>query len=466
MEDELRTAKDELEIRVAERTAELEEANVLMSLEIDERRHAEEGLRATELRYRVLAEQIPAVTYVWSVDPHDDAAPHYTSPRIEQLLGYTVEEWRSHPDFWMSRLHPDDRRRVLATSIRSETTGEPFSMEYRYLHKDGHIVWVLDEAILLERDEGGKPRVLQGITLDITARKTAEVRATEADERYRTLVEQIPAITYIEVPSPVSPDETRLVYLSPQTREIVGYTAEELMADPSHLVWMLHPDDRDRVISLNASCERKRRALRLRISRDRQGRHRRVAAQQSHPRPGRRGDAEVLARGVGGRIGPPPGRGADAGARISLREAREPPDALGRIERLGLRPQHPGGLWQVRVQRLRELHRSVRPLMILQQRDERAAHRRRRAVQRVEGLDRACAPPDARLEPPTLVVRTVRTRCELAVLVLAGKPHLDVVLLRGAAAKIAGRDVHDAVGKLEIADDLLLDADHEVVLVP
>jgi PAS domain-containing protein len=73
---------------------------------------------------------------------------------------------------------------------------------------------------------------------DITARKTAEARATEADERYRTLVEQIPAITYIELPSPDSADETRFVYLS------------------SHLGRMLHPDDRDRVISLNGWCER------------------------------------------------------------------------------------------------------------------------------------------------------------------------------------------------------------------
>ena len=61
---------------------------------------------------------------------------------------------------------------------------------------------------------------------------------------------------YIELPSPGSADETRFVYLSPQTREIVGYTAEELIADPSHLGRMLHPDDRDRVISLNDWCER------------------------------------------------------------------------------------------------------------------------------------------------------------------------------------------------------------------
>ena len=257
VEEALRTTKGDLEVRVAEGTTELEEANVLMSLEIGERRRAEEGLRATELRYRLLAEQIPAVTYIWAVKPYDDAASYYTSPRIEQLLGYTVEEWQTDPDFWMGRLHPDDRQRVLAAAIRSETTGEPFSMEYRFLHKHGHIVWVLDEAILLERDDAGKPKIFQGVTLDITARKTAEARASDSDERYRTLVEQIPAITYIEVPSPGSPDETRLIYLSPQTLDIVGYTAEELIADPSHLVWMLHPDDRDRVISLNASSERR-----------------------------------------------------------------------------------------------------------------------------------------------------------------------------------------------------------------
>jgi PAS domain S-box-containing protein len=254
VEEELRSSKEQLEIRVAERTAELEEANALMSLEIGERRRAEEELRKSVLRSRVLAEQIPAVAYVWSVDPRDDPA-FYTSPRIEQLLGYTVEEWEADPDFWISRLHPDDRQQVLAASMRSETTGEPFSIEYRYLHKDGHIVWVLDEAMLLERDEAGKPKTLQGITLDITARKTAEARATEADERYRTLVEQIPAITYIEIPSPAA-DESRLLYLSPQTREIVGYTPEELIADPSHFRRMLHPDDRERVIALNARCER------------------------------------------------------------------------------------------------------------------------------------------------------------------------------------------------------------------
>ena len=70
----------------------------------------------------------------------------------DEVPGRVRREWQVDPDFWISCLHPDDRQQVLAASMRSETTGEPFSIEYRYLHKDGHVVWVLDEAMLLERD--------------------------------------------------------------------------------------------------------------------------------------------------------------------------------------------------------------------------------------------------------------------------------------------------------------------------
>lgn len=255
VEDELRTARDDLEARVAERTAELEEANELMSLEIAERRRAEQELRETEHRYRLLAEQIPAVTYVWERDPQPDREPRfYTSPRIERLLGYTVREWHTPPDFWMSRLHPDDRTGVIAATLRSEATGEPFSMEYRYLHKDGHIVWVLDEAVLIGRGPDGRSDLFQGVMLDITAHKEAEAKASETETLYRTLVEQIPAMTYVELPG-ADPDQARLVHVSPQVERIFGRSAQELLADPGHLGPMLHPDDRERVMAETARAE-------------------------------------------------------------------------------------------------------------------------------------------------------------------------------------------------------------------
>jgi PAS domain S-box-containing protein len=255
VEEELRSARDELEQRVQERTAALEEANEMMSLEIAERRRAEEELRETEQRYRLLAEQIPAVTYIWQRDDVADQAPRsYTSPRIEKMLGYTSEEWHRSQDFWMSRLHPDDRTTVLAATIRSETTGEPFSMEYRYLHKDGHIVWVIDEAVLLSRGANGRPELFQGVMLDVTSRKEAEANASQSEALYRALVEQMPALSYIELPGS-DPTEARFTYLSPQAERTFGVSAQTLMDDPGHFGRMLHPEDRERVLEANASSE-------------------------------------------------------------------------------------------------------------------------------------------------------------------------------------------------------------------
>ena len=245
VEGELREARDELEQRVAERTAELEEANALMSLEIGERRRAEADLRTAEHRYRLLAEQIPAVTYIWEANRPDGREPqYYTSPRIEQLLGYTVDEWHASDDFWISRLHPDDRPSVLTATIRSETTGEPFATEFRYLHKDGRIVWVADQAILISRDDG-RPRLFQGVMIDVTARKEAEHAVAESELRYRDLTEQIPGVIYT---AEVHPAERgyRLRYVSPQLTTLFGYEPED-WENTEDWLRTVHPEDRERV---------------------------------------------------------------------------------------------------------------------------------------------------------------------------------------------------------------------------
>jgi PAS domain S-box-containing protein len=260
-EEELRAARDDLEFRVLLRTHELEETNEMMVMEIAERRSAEEELREAERKYRLLAEQIPAVTYVWEIGQDPDLLV-YISPQVEGLLGYSPEEWGAI-DLWESRLHPDDRARVMAATIRSETTGAPFQEEYRYLAKDGRIVWVLDEATLLERDEQGRPKTFQGVMIDVTDRKEAEAKAIQAEgkaraaeARYRILVEQIPAVTFIEIPTPGELTTNRLAFISPQIEDIIGYTPEEFMGDPGSFAKMLHPDDRDRVLAANEQAER------------------------------------------------------------------------------------------------------------------------------------------------------------------------------------------------------------------
>jgi diguanylate cyclase (GGDEF)-like protein/PAS domain S-box-containing protein len=135
------------------------------------RERAIETARAAEERHRVLVEQMPAVVYVDAID--ESASSMYISPQVEPMLGYTVEEWNRDPDFWPKVLHPDDREVALEATERHNRTGEPFRMEYRLLARDGRVVWIRDEAIMI-RDAEGRPSYSQGIMQDITEVKAAE----------------------------------------------------------------------------------------------------------------------------------------------------------------------------------------------------------------------------------------------------------------------------------------------------
>ena len=138
---------------------------------ISERESELRKVQEAEARYRLLVEQTPAVTYV--DDLRTPNATVYVSPQVEALLGYRPDEWTADPAMWVGLLHPDDRERVLAETERTNVSGEPFSIEYRMIARDGRFVWVRDEAKLV-LDESGEPISWQGVMVDITERKLAE----------------------------------------------------------------------------------------------------------------------------------------------------------------------------------------------------------------------------------------------------------------------------------------------------
>jgi diguanylate cyclase (GGDEF)-like protein/PAS domain S-box-containing protein len=121
--------------------------------------------------YRAMVEHGPAATYIDAVD--DQASSMYMSPQILGITGYTAEEFTEDPEKWVKLLHPDDRVRALAENVRHNETGEPFVLEYRLIHRDGHVVWIHDEA-RMARDERGNPRYSHGLMLDVTDRKRRE----------------------------------------------------------------------------------------------------------------------------------------------------------------------------------------------------------------------------------------------------------------------------------------------------
>ena len=130
-------------------------------------------LHRAQTKYRALVEQIPAIVYIDVAD--EDMSTTYVSPQIEQILGYTAQEYIQDPQLWEKMLHPDDREEAKSTYLRGRASGGSFVFEYRIVAKNGRTVWFRDSAIVLT-DEQGEAESIQGVMLDITDRKVAEER--------------------------------------------------------------------------------------------------------------------------------------------------------------------------------------------------------------------------------------------------------------------------------------------------
>ncbi len=178
------------------------------------RRKAEVSLRASEERYRTLAEQVPAIIYRAALD--ESRATAYISGAIRQL-GYFPEEWIGNAGLWAELLHPEDRESVLRRLAHSQRTGAPLSCEYRLRGKDG--VWrdIHDQAQVVFDGEG-RPVALHGLMLDITARKAAEAEI----RKLSLMVDQSPISIVI------TDLDGRIEYVNEACVRITGYSREEL----------------------------------------------------------------------------------------------------------------------------------------------------------------------------------------------------------------------------------------------
>jgi len=127
--------------------------------------------------YRRLIERLPVIIY--SAEMGEHGAWRYVSSQVEEILGYTPEEFKGDPTLWASLLHPDDRGRAVGAETEAHLgSRQTTPVEYRMRTRDGDVVWLLDEAAL-EADENGVP-VWHGVIYDISERKRAEVELQRA----------------------------------------------------------------------------------------------------------------------------------------------------------------------------------------------------------------------------------------------------------------------------------------------
>ncbi|MCC6551839.1 MAG: PAS domain-containing protein [Polyangiaceae bacterium] len=167
-----RLAEAEAQARAAEeRARRAEEAAARLSAEVTRNQRFEE-----------LIGYAPVVLWEsWFQTDPDSQRIGFVSDYILTLSGYTKEEWLSSGNFWTDLIHPEDRERVVAESNANIAAGAG-TLEYRWVRKDGKIIWGLTRMIAI-RDDEGRPIGVRGVTVDINERKVAEAEREAVREQ-------------------------------------------------------------------------------------------------------------------------------------------------------------------------------------------------------------------------------------------------------------------------------------------
>ena len=199
--------------------------------DITDRKQMERDLRASELRYRRLADTLPQL--VWSADVV--GVTDYYNIHIHD---FDPSVWQGAKGFdWESLLHPDDLAPTLAIWQEAVTQRRPYSCEHRMRMADGSWRWHLSRAVLLQDPDNGLR--WYGTATDIHERKTTEEALRTSQRLMQAIVNISPTVIYIH-------DLITLqnVFVSPQAATTLGYTAAEFAAFGAELMQtLMHPDD-------------------------------------------------------------------------------------------------------------------------------------------------------------------------------------------------------------------------------
>ena len=200
---------------------------IVISNAIAQNRYVREqaALREAEIKYQSLVEQIPAVVFLDKAD--ESEATFYMSPRIKELTGYTPDEWYAIPDIWFKSIHPADQERINKAYEKSHENGIAFSEEYRFIRRDGRMIWIKEDTNLI-RDGNRNPLYWQGILLDITQEKESQASIRESEERFRRIFHSSPIATCV-----VTLEDGRFIDANQAFLNLIGTSLESLIGNTS-----------------------------------------------------------------------------------------------------------------------------------------------------------------------------------------------------------------------------------------
>lgn len=190
----------------------------IVHVDITDRKNAEQFLRESEERFRLIAETVDEVFWIFEVDRRTTS---YLSPAFDRIWGVSREQFVGTTTRIVSMVHPDDRESVTRENERL-AQGAPISHEYRIVRPDGVIRHIWDRAFPIFDETGGVKRLI-GAGRDITEWREAEAALKEAGEYLHEI------INHISDPIFVKDREHRFVLVNDALCRLAGKTHEELL---------------------------------------------------------------------------------------------------------------------------------------------------------------------------------------------------------------------------------------------
>ena len=150
-----------------------------------------EQIEAQRKHLQAMVSSVPGVVWeAWGEPDEHNQRIDFVSEYVEKMLGYSVEEWLSTPNFWLTIVHADDKESAARTALETFKSGEPGTNQFRWVGKDGRVVWVEAQSVTIF-DESGKAVGMRGVTMDITARKQKEAAEKFLAEASTTLASSL-----------------------------------------------------------------------------------------------------------------------------------------------------------------------------------------------------------------------------------------------------------------------------------
>jgi PAS domain S-box-containing protein len=202
--------------------------------DVTERKAAEEASREWQRRLEYLLSATAAVTYCARVG--DLRGTSYISPNVQQVVGFTPDDFYRDVEFWWKRVHPDDLPRIDAGLAELFERGE-ITFHYRFLHSDGTYRCLRDTA-RMTKDTSGKPSEIVGYWADITEQHRAAESLRRSEANFRALIERSPAAMVVH-------RHGKTIYVNPAAAAMLGYDPAEVVGRP--VLDFVHPEDRESV---------------------------------------------------------------------------------------------------------------------------------------------------------------------------------------------------------------------------